>query len=160
VPVPAADKTFPAIGSARTSCPRSKCGRLTHVPRPRQTEDYIGTIAGAVLGGLLAGPAGAVLLGAGIGALAGSAANPQKAVPLAAALAAHVVQKGLTVGAIERQSWNRIRVAFGRGSSFFYIDAAVQPKKSMYANADAVEDALYDVAIRKIDERARELGWV
>lgn len=99
------------------------------------------------------------MLGAGIGALAGSAANPQKVVPLAAAIAAHVVQKGLTLGAIERLSWNRIRVVFGKGSSFFYVDAAVQPKKSMYANADALEDVLYDVAIKKIDERVGELGW-
>jgi hypothetical protein len=126
--------------------------------RPRITESYTGSLVGAVVGGLLGGPFGAAAVGAGLGALGGTAANPTKPMPLQVAVAAYVAGKGLIVGGMERRAWNQIRVVFGVESNFFYVDAAVAPKKSLYKNIEVLEDALYDVAVRRIDERVGQLG--
>jgi hypothetical protein len=126
--------------------------------RPRVTESYAGTAIGALIGGILGGPVGATIVGAGLGALTGTAANATKPLPLDAALAKFVVEKGFTFGSLERLGWNRIRVVFGRGANFFYVDAAVPPNKAAFPNVDALEDALYDVAVKKIEQRVNLLG--
>jgi hypothetical protein len=128
------------------------------MPRPRETENYAGTIFGAVVGGLLGGPVGAAAVGAGLGALGGTAANPQKPLALKAALARYVSEKGFSFAAMERRSWNRLRVVFGWKGNFFYIDAAVPPNKALFPTVDHLEDALYDAAVKKVDARAVQLG--
>lgn len=128
------------------------------MPRPRETENIAGTLFGALAGGLLGGPLGAAIVGAGLGALGGTLANPQAPLPLQAALALYVSQKGFSFGAMERQSWNRIRVVFGWNANFFYIEAAVPPNKALFPTVDHLEDALYDAAVKKIDARAVQLG--
>jgi hypothetical protein len=128
------------------------------MPRPRETENIAGTLIGALAGGLLGGPVGAWVVGAGLGALGGTLANPQKPLPLQAALALYVSQKGFAFGAMEKRSWNRIRVVFGLNSNFFYVDAAISPNKTLFPTVDQLEDALYDAATQKIDERVGQLG--
>jgi hypothetical protein len=125
------------------------------VPRPRVTESYAGTGVGALLGSLLLGPA---VAGAAAGALLGSAANATKPLPLDAALAKFVTDKGLQFGGFERLRWYRIRVVFGHGANFFYVDAAVQPNRGLFSSVEALEDALYDVATHRIGEQVQSLG--
>lgn len=130
-----------------------KIGRT--VPRPRVTESYAGTGVGALLGGLLLGPA---IVGAAAGAFLGSVANSTKPLPLDAALAKFVADKGLQFGGLERLRWNRIRVVFGHGANFFYVDAAVQPNQAHFPSVEALEDALYDAATHRIGEQVQNLG--
>jgi hypothetical protein len=113
-----------------------------------------------VIGGLIGGPAGSAILGAGLGALAGTAANPTRPIPLETALVEFIASRGLTFGGMERRAWYLVRVVFGRGAAYFYIDAEVAADRALYQNVDALDDALYDVAIAKIDAlvRAYALG--
>jgi hypothetical protein len=126
------------------------------VPRPRITESHGGTAVGALLGGLLLTPA---TVGVAAGALVGTAANPTKPLPLDAALAKFIADKGLQFGGFERLRWNSVRVVFGRGANFFYVDATVPPNRAQFPSVEALEDALYDVAIRQIDEQVMRLGF-
>lgn len=129
------------------------------MPRPRVTESYAGTAVGALLGHLLLGPAiESHGVGAAAGALLGSAANPTKPIPLDAALAKFVADKGFQFGGLERLGWNRIRVVFGHGANFYYVDAAVQPNRALFPSVEALEDALYDVATHRIGEQVQNLG--
>ncbi len=125
------------------------------VPRPRITESYAGTGVGALLGGLLLGPA---IVGAPAGAFLGSADNPTKPLPLDAAPAKFVADKALQFGGLERLRWNRIRVVLGHGANFFYVDAAVQPNRALFPSVEALEDALYDAATYRIGEQVQNLG--
>ena len=126
--------------------------------RPRVTQSYKGTAIGTVVGGLLGGPIGSILVGAGLGALAGSAANPTTPLALDAAFAQFFAERQIAFGGMERLGWNRIRVVFGRGANFFYIDVAVPPDRSLFPNVDALEDALYDKAVLALNERMSALG--
>jgi hypothetical protein len=129
------------------------------VARPRQTENHIGTVLGAAIGGLVGGPLGSVIAGAGLGALAGSAANPRLPLPLEAALRAFVLSRDLTFVSVERRNWNKIRVTYGKGSHYFYVDAAVAPNPALYAdNKDLLDDALYDAACAALEQRIQLLG--
>ena len=136
----------------------ARSSRLRCMPRPRVTENLAGTAVGAVIGGLLGGPAGSLILGAGLGAIAGSTANPTKPLPLQTALANFIASKGLTFGGMERRTWSLIRVVFGTGSDYFYVDAAVAPDKSLYPNVVALDDALYDAAMYAINEQVSLYG--
>jgi hypothetical protein len=122
------------------------------------TENLTGTAVGAVIGGLLGGPAGSVILGAGLGALAGSAVNPTKALPLQTALATFIARRGLKFGGMERRAWNLIRVVFGRDANYFYVDAAVTPNRALYPNVEVLDDALYDAAVHAINEQVSLYG--
>jgi hypothetical protein len=124
------------------------------VPRPRITASYAGTGVGALIGGLLA----PTMIGVGAGAILGSAANPTTTLPLDAALARFIANKGLQFGGFERIRWNCVRVVFGHGANFYYVDAAVQPNRSSFSSVEALEDALYDAATYKIEEQVRNLG--
>jgi hypothetical protein len=124
------------------------------------TENYSGTVVGALLGGLLGGPAGAVVAAAGLGALVGTGANPQKPLPLETALAQYIAASGLTFGGMERRAWYLVRVVFGIGANYFYVDAAAAADRTLYPNADALDDALYDVAVREIAQKATSLHGV
>ena len=130
----------------------------SHMARPRTTQDYSGSILGAVIGGLLGGPLGSAVVGAGLGAIGGTIANTQKSLPLDIALAAYLAQKGLACGGVQRRAWNQVRIVAGQNSHFFSIDVGVAPKRNLYADGDALDDALYDAATKKIDEHARTLG--
>lgn len=121
------------------------------VPRPRVTASYAGTGVGALIGGLLLAPAAA-------GAILGSAANPTTPLPLDAALARFVTDKGLQFGGFERIRWNSVRVVFGHGANFYYVDAIVSPNRASFPSIEALEDALYDAAISKIEAQVRNLG--
>ena len=130
------------------------------MPRPTQTEHLAGTVIGGVLGGFLGGRGGArgAVVGASLGALAGSALNPTTSVPLETALARFIAEKGFTFGGMERPVWNHVRVVFGQGSNFFYIDATVPANRSAYPNVEALDDALYDVAVLRINDHVSALG--
>jgi hypothetical protein len=125
------------------------------VPRPKVTANYAGTGLGALIGGLLLAP---TAVGAAAGAFLGSAANPTKPLPLDAALAKFVADKGLQFGGFERIRWNCIRVVFGTGANFFYIDADVQSNRASFSSVEALEDALYDAATNRIEEQVQNLG--
>jgi hypothetical protein len=116
-------------------------------------ESLWGTLAGAVAGGLIGGP-----IGAGLGAVGGTFANPEKALPLKDALTLHLSEMGLSLAAMERRSWNRIRVIFKWKTNFFYIEASVSPNKKLFPTVDDLEDALYDSAVKVLAERVKKLG--
>jgi hypothetical protein len=78
-----------------------------------------------------------------------------KTLPLEEALVRFVTSKGLTFGGMERRAWNEIRVVFGRGADFFFVDTAAAPDKTLYANVDALDDALYDATVAEISATAR-----
>src|SRR4029078_5552430 len=92
-------------------------------------------------------------IGAVAGGFIGSAANPTKPLPLDAALAKFIADKGLQFGGFERRRRNSVRVFFGHGANFFYVDATVSPNRAQFPSVEALEDALYDVATRQIDEQ-------
>lgn len=124
------------------------------MPRPRVAANYVGTGIGAVLGGLLLAP---IAVGVAAGALVGSAANPTRPLPLDAALVRFITDRGLKFGGFQRLRWNSVRVVFGHGANFYYVDALVSPNRASFPSVEAVEDALYDDATSKIEERARNL---
>jgi hypothetical protein len=127
------------------------------VPRPKRTSDYSGSIIGAAIGGLLGGPAGAALGGAALGGLVGSAANPQKKMPLRDAIEQLVNSVDLTFVSVEREGRFVIRIVFGdqRGRHFFSMRIRVAPGRRQWTS-DALSDAFYDQAVKKLNEwRAR-----
>ena len=117
------------------------------VPRPRVIESFAGT-----------GNGGGFLHPAPPGASPGAVASPTEQLPLDAALAEFVTDKKLQFGGFERLRWNCIRVVFGRGANFFYVDADVPPDRARFSSVEALEDALYDAATRRIDKQVRKLG--
>jgi hypothetical protein len=80
--------------------------------------------------------------------------------PLGAAIAAFVAGRGLQLGSIERPAWNRLRVIYGKDTQFFVIDAAVSDDRSAYQNVDALDDALYNEAVRQITQHVGSSGGV
>jgi hypothetical protein len=123
--------------------------------RPRVTASYAGTGVGALIGGLLLD---STIVGAAAGAILGSAANPTTPLRLDAALAKFIADKGLQFGGFERIRWNCVRVVFGHGASFYYVDAEVQPNRASFSSVEVLEDALYDAATYKIEEQVRNLA--
>lgn len=87
------------------------------------------------------------------------AKDVQKTASLEARLAAYVTQRALTFGSMECRAWNRVHVVFGRGLEFFSIDAAVESIGEDYPHSEALENALYNVTTKAIDEKVRQLGW-
>jgi hypothetical protein len=71
-------------------------------------------------------------------------------------LAKVIATRSLMFGGLERGKWNQVRIVFGRGADFFFVDVVVQPDKALYPTVDALENALYDVAVHKIDEHLSE----
>jgi hypothetical protein len=69
-----------------------------------------------------------------------------------------VADKGLQFGGFERIRWNGVRVVFGTGSNFYYVDAVVPANRAAYPSVEALEDALYDAATYRIEEQVRNLG--
>ena len=98
-----------------------------------------------------------IAVGVAAGALVGSAANPTRPLPLDAALVRFITDRGLKFGGFQRLRWNSVRVVFGHGANFYYVDALVSPNRASFPSVEAVEDALYDDATSKIEERARNL---
>jgi hypothetical protein len=83
---------------------------------------------------------------------AGTTRNPTKPLPLPTALAQFLTGKGLKFGGMERLTWNVIRVVYGRGAAFFFVDAEAIGPRERYPNAEAVDDTLYDVAVFRINQ--------
>ena len=125
------------------------------VPRPKVTASYAGTGLGGQIGGMFLAP---TAVGVAAGAVLGSALNPTKPLPLDAALAKFVADKGFQFGGFERIRWNCVRVVFGTGANFFYIDAEVRPDRASFSSVEALEDALYDAATYRIEEQVQSLG--
>jgi hypothetical protein len=118
--------------------PCSLQARLIAMARPRVTESYGGTALGAPIGGVSGG-------------------TPE-ALSLEAALAKYITARGLTFGGMERLGWSAVRVVFGRGPDFFYVDAALAPDRAAYPNIELLEDSLYDTAADLINEQVRAHG--
>lgn len=113
---------------------------------------------GALIGGLVGGPAGSAALGAGLGALVGSTQNSTKPLPLETALAQFLAKRALKFGGMERLAWNALRVVYGRGAAYFFVDAVVSEDRSLYASAVVLDDALYDAAVYQIHQHVGAHG--
>jgi hypothetical protein len=82
------------------------------------------------------------------------------AVPLCLemALTGYLAGKGLRFGALRRATWFSMRLVFAQGTSqdYVYVDVEVAGDRTLYATVDALDDALYDEAVRGIDLWARD----
>jgi hypothetical protein len=74
---------------------------------------------------------------------------------LHAALERYLDAKGC-VGVVYREAWNHIKMTFGRGHTFYVLNA----KLRTYGDMKQLDDRLYDRATRTLDRRLRKLGWV
>lgn len=79
--------------------------------------------------------------------------RPRVPVPLARSLEDYARSKGVFVGSVECFAWYCLRFVYGRGSEFFLLDVQIPADRSLYVDGEAVLDALYDEAVRRLDVR-------
>jgi|WetSurMetagenome_2_1015567.scaffolds.fasta_scaffold613634_3 hypothetical protein len=79
---------------------------------------------------------------------------------LDAALREYMQGLGLTLGGWGRMSWHNIYVCFGKGDDYLEVSAGAIADRSLYADADALDRAIFEVAQIAIDGMASVAGWV
>ena len=98
-------------------------------------------------------------MGALTGGLLGTAANPQGApIPLKDAITNYVTANGLRFVSFEWLSPRKIRIGFGRGGNYFQAVIGVKPHPTRWRTREALEDGLYDNAVKAINRWVAEFG--
>lgn len=78
-------------------------------------------------------------------------------VPLDRALEDYARSQGAYVGSVECLAWHHLHFIYGRGRDFFSLDVRIPPDRTLYADKEAVLDALYDEAVRRLDDRLSKI---
>lgn len=107
---------------------------------------------GAMLGGGVGGPPGALLGGA-----LGSVANTSRPMPLDAAIRQALKQRNLALSSLTREAKNRLTCVFASGPHAYWLIMAEAFIERGWT-ADDLDDALYDEAIAQIDRWVADHG--
>lgn len=83
----------------------------------------------------------------------------ERPVPLDRALADYARLKDVTVGVVNRGSWDTVTFIFGRGHNCHSLSVTINGNLHDYPNFVAVDDALYDAAVERFDRKLKDLGW-